>query len=237
MVSTFGALLGLGFAIGLRHALEADHLAAVASLASRSASPREIVGQGVFWGLGHGLALALAAGLVLSLGIQFPPVLASLLEGAVAIMLLYLGWQAIADARRLKVHMHVHRHDDGVVHWHAHKHAALENHAHEDHRHGHSSRRAIGVGLIHGLAGSAALVLLTLESASSIAAAWLYVLAFGLGALAGMALLSVIVALPIRGHVVAPKLRQAVQRVVGVGTIMVGSWLLWSVVTPVWSVA
>lgn len=237
MVSTFGALLGLGFVIGLRHALEADHLAAVASLASRSASQREIVGQGVFWGLGHGLALALAAGLVLSLGVQFPPLLASILEGAVAIMLLYLGVQAIADARRLNVHMHFHRHDDGVVHWHAHQHAALEEHREEDHGHGHSSRRAMGVGLLHGLAGSAALVLLTLESASSVAAAWLYVVAFGLGALAGMALLSAIVALPIRGRVVAPKLRQAIQNVVGVGTVMVGGWLLWSVVAPAWSVA
>lgn len=237
MVSTLGALIGLGFVIGLRHALEADHLAAVASLASRSASQREIVGQGVFWGLGHGIALALAAGLVLTLNVEFPPVLASVLEGAVALMLLYLGWRAIADARRSGVHMHVHRHDDGVVHLHAHRHAELADHEEAPHQHGHSSRRAVGVGLIHGLAGSAALVLLTLESAGSLTAAWLYVLSFGLGALAGMAVLSFIIALPMRGRSVAPGLRRGLQNAVGVGTVAVGGWLLWSVIAPVWPAA
>jgi ABC-type nickel/cobalt efflux system permease component RcnA len=192
-------LLVLGFLIGMRHALDADHVAAVSSLATRSASPRECVKQGVFWGLGHALTLFLFGSVVLLLNRALPERLATGLELAVGVMLVLLGADVLRRLAKERVHFHLHQHRDGVRHFHGHSHAGDSEH--RDHEHRHSKGfplRALVVGLVHGMAGSAALILLTLGNVPSPAAGLLYMLLFGLGSIAGMALLSAVIAVPLR---------------------------------------
>jgi ABC-type nickel/cobalt efflux system permease component RcnA len=105
-----------------------------------------------------------------------------------------------------RIHFHVHQHVDGIQHFHAHGHAGealLGQSAHDPACHDHSHPRgfplrALLVGLMHGMAGSAALVLLTVETLRSFPLGLAYIVVFGLGSIVGMALLSVVIALPLR---------------------------------------
>jgi len=115
-------------------------------------------------------------------------------------MLILLGLDVLRRARRRHLHFHFHRHADGTVHWHAHAHAPDDSHAFL-HEHAHTSGfpvRALIVGLVHGMAGSAALILLTLQSVHSVELGMRYMLLFGIGSIAGMASLSVVIAIPLR---------------------------------------
>src|SRR5260221_9095334 len=104
-------ILGLGFLLGMQHALEADHIAAVSSIASRRSDVADIVKHGLTWGLGHTLTLFVFAGAALLLGQAIPSVLARPLETAVGLMLVGLGahllWRLLRDRvhfRRLRPH-------------------------------------------------------------------------------------------------------------------------------------
>lgn len=195
------SLLLLGFLIGLRHAVETDHVAAVASLATRSPSVGDAVRQGAVWGLGHTLTLFGFGSAVLLLDTVMPERLALGLEFTVGVMLVVLGLDVLRRLVRERVHFHMHRHRGDVVHFHAHSHAPNVAHDPSHHQHGHARRfplRALAVGLIHGMAGSAALILLTLPQAPSLGQGLAYIALFGLGSIAGMAALSVIIAVPLR---------------------------------------
>jgi len=202
-----GALLLLGLLFGMQHATEADHLAAVATLVAREKQISQAVRQGVFWGLGHTLTLLLFGGAILVVGIVLSDRWTHALEGAVGVMLVLLGADLVRRLHRDRVHFHVHVHvhqgeaAGGQPHLHLHSHR--DEHTPHDvlaHRHEHKPvpLRALLVGMVHGLAGSAALVLLTLEQFKSPWLGLVYVLLFGLGSVVGMALLSVIVAVPMR---------------------------------------
>ncbi|MBA3848226.1 MAG: urease accessory protein, partial [Planctomycetes bacterium] len=172
------AILVLGFLLGMRHALEADHVAAVASLATRSRGSRHAMFQGIAWGLGHTITLFLACSAVLFLDTVVPERLAQGLEAAVGAMLILLGADVIRRMLRDRVHFHTHQHGDGVVHFHAHSHAGESGPHISQHRHGHLRDfpvRALCIGLMHGLAGSAALILLTLTTVASPKLGLLYV--------------------------------------------------------------
>src|SRR5258708_3441443 len=132
------SLLLLGLLLGMRHALEADHLAAVASLATRSKGMRGTILQGAVWGLGHTLTLLVAGGACLLLRAAISARLAAALEGVVGVMLLLLGADVLLRMRRRRVHVHVHRHDDGTVHLHAHRHGPAEAHDPTHHQHPHA---------------------------------------------------------------------------------------------------
>jgi ABC-type nickel/cobalt efflux system permease component RcnA len=226
------SLLLLGLLLGIRHALEADHLAAVASLATRSRGVRGTVLQGAVWGLGHTLTLLLVGGVCLLLRAAISERLAAAFEGAVGFMLLLLGADVLLRMRRRRIHLHVHRHDDGTVHFHAHSHAPEEAHDRDHHQHAHGKGfplRALLVGMVHGLAGSAALLLVTLTTLSS---AWLgvaYIAVFGVGSIAGMAVLAAVIALPLRGA--ARSLtgwHNGLEAAIGSGTLLVGAWVLYN---------
>ena len=218
------SLLILGFFIGMRHALEADHVAAVSSLATRSASRGECIRQGVFWGLGHTLTLFVIGSAVLLLDRALPERLASGLELAVGVMLVLLGLDVLRRLAKERVHFHLHEHEGGVRHFHGHSHAGEP--AHDAHGHGHLRKfplRALLVGLVHGMAGSAALILLTLERAPSPAAGLLYMLLFGVGSIAGMALLSVVIAMPLRYSAAGmSRLHGVLHGAIGLATVAIG---------------
>lgn len=226
---SIGATLLLGMLLGMRHALDADHLAAVATLVTRSRSVGRTVWQGVAWGAGHTITLLLFGGAVLVLGLVLPERAASALELAVGIMLVLLGAEVLYRLWRKRVHFHVHRHADGEKHFHAHAHAGeLQAHDPDRHEHGHGfPMRALVVGMVHGMAGSAALILLSLEALRSPAWGMAYIALFGIGSIVGMAVLSVVIAIPMR--LTSRRLdfaHNGLSALVGLGTIALGCFVV-----------
>jgi len=201
MEFTFGGILLLGFFIGLQHALEADHVAAVTSIASGETTLKRIVAHGALWGLGHTLTLGAVAGTAIYLGTTIDSDVAGWLEFAVGVMLVALGGQVILRIIKERIHFHSHRHADGTLHLHAHSHAGEQMpHNKNAHAHAHPDRlpwRTLCVGLMHGMAGSAALVVLSASALSNPVYGMIYVVIFGAGSMLGMALLSMIIAVPL----------------------------------------
>src|SRR6185369_9674437 len=218
-------ILGLGFLLGMQHALEADHIAAVSSIAARRSHVGDIVRHGLTWGLGHTLTLFAFAGAAILLGRAIPDAIAKPIESAVGVMLIGLGAHVLWRLWRDRVHFHRHGHDDGTVHFHAHSHAGERvPHTRAAHDHGHGFRwRTLLVGLMHGMAGSAALLVLAATQASSPAAGLFYVVLFGIGSMIGMGALSAVIAVPIAVSArFLTAANHALQGAVGVVTIAVG---------------
>ncbi len=193
-------ILTLGFLLGLRHALDADHLAAVAALTTRGGTLRQSVRLGLAWGLGHAAILLAVGAVVLWVDAVVPERLARLLELGVGSMLMLLGADVLRRLAARRVHFHAHRHG-AVTHIHAHAHGRDERHdpAHHDHPHpGGMGLRALAVGMVHGMAGSAALLLLTVQTIDSPALGLSYIAIFGLGSVGGMAACTAVIALPLR---------------------------------------
>ena len=225
------SVLFFGFLIGLRHALEADHVAAVATLATRQSTIGQTMVQGAAWGVGHTLTLAVFGGIVLLMGKALPEDYALGLEFAVGVMLVALGADVLRRLWRDRVHFHTHVHEGGERHFHAHSHAGGPGHGGHPHfRVGRWPVRALCVGMVHGMAGSAALVLLTLERVGSVGVGLLYILLFGAGSILGMALLSIAIALPLRAT--AKRLSYAHQGlvgIVGVTSCVIGLQIVYSI--------
>ncbi|MDB5608007.1 MAG: urease accessory protein [Bradyrhizobium sp.] len=192
-------ILGLGFLLGMQHALEADHIAAVSSIAARRTDVGDIVKHGLTWGLGHTLTLFVFAGAAILLGHAIPEYFARPIETAVGLMLVGLGVHVLWRLWRDRVHFHRHGHNDGTVHFHVHSHAGeTVPHARAAHTHEHGFRwRTLLVGLMHGMAGSAALLVLTVSQASTPAIGLGYVALFGIGSMFGMGALSTVIAVPL----------------------------------------
>ncbi len=194
------AILVLGLLIGMQHAFEADHVAAVASIASGERSVKAMVRHGAVWGMGHALILLLFGGLLMVLGAEVPDSLAEGLEFVVGLMLIALGAHVIYRLYAERVHIHRHRHS-GVEHVHVHAHAGEKApHQHSTHSHVHPEGlplRTLFVGMTHGMAGSAALLMLSMATVKSAPLGLAYIAVFGIGSIAGMALLSVILAVPL----------------------------------------
>ena len=192
------SILAMGMVLGLQHATDADHLAAVAALATRQGTWKQTLRQGVAWGIGHALTLALIGGFILSIGRTIPENISRMLESAVGVMLLLLGadvlrrlWRgcetpAIAPLPPERRHFRAHAQGGAI---------GFRLHSHET---AHWSLRALLVGMVHGMAGSAALTMLVLQSAPTLWLGMAYILVFGAGSIAGMALLSLLIALPLR---------------------------------------
>ncbi len=225
-------LLSLGFVLGMRHALEADHVAAVASLATRSHSIGDTLRQGVAWGAGHTLTLFVFGSLVLLLDAVIPEQLAQGLEFMVGLMLVGLGLDVLRRLLRDRIHFHIHRHAGGEQHFHAHSHTGETGHAavHHHHHQGRFPLRALLVGIMHGMAGSAALILLTLQSVHSPLTGMLYIALFGVGSIAGMAVLSAIIAIPLRSSASGLTwLHNGLQAVIGTSTLVLGSVMVYDI--------
>ena len=222
-------VLALGFFIGMQHALEADHVGAVASMAARESSPRRLIFQGAVWGLGHTVTLLALGGLLIALGTAVPAETAALLEALVGVMLIGLGVHVLYGLLRDRIHFHSHHHTDGQHHIHAHSHRHSNDHtAPEAHEHAHGfPARALVVGLMHGLAGSAALIVLAAGAFHSPVMAFSYIGLFGLGSILGMAALSGLIAIPLA--LTAKWLTWAnsgLQAIIGTGTAAVGVLIL-----------
>ena len=224
------SILLVGLLLGMRHATEADHLAAVATLATRQRSVASTLKQGIAWGIGHTLTLMLFAGAVLAWGQVISPNLEQALETAVGIMLVVLGVDVLRRLGRDRIHFHAHRHDSEAEHVHAHSHRGERPHADSPHRHEHAKRmplRALAVGVMHGLAGSAALVVLTLQAVPSIALGLGYIALFGAGSILGMALLSFVIAVPLKfSAVYVARVHSTMTALVGISSCALGVFMV-----------
>lgn len=194
------SIIFLGFVIGMQHAMEADHIAAVASLATRNRSMNDTLRQGVAWGFGHALTLFVFGGLVVVMDSVIPEHFAQGLELAVGFMLVFLGIDVLRRLVKDRIHFHTHQHGE-TLHFHAHSHQVGLTHDNDPHQHEHPGKfpvRALFVGIMHGMAGSAALIILALNSVSSILQGLLYIAMFGVGSILGMAVLAIVISLPLR---------------------------------------
>lgn len=231
IILTMLAILTLGFLIGITHAFEADHLAAVSSLVSGKTDRNTILKHGALWGLGHTITLLLVGGVVLLTGNAISEQFSVGLELIVGVMLVGLGGHVLYRLRRDRVHFHRHQHSDGTRHFHLHSHQnqpATHDPARHKHNHpDHSAKRTLAVGMMHGAAGSAALVLIAAAAMTTPLIGLLYILLFGAGSILGMAGMSVLIALPLTWTARAmTRLNGALQLVIGTVTIGLGFYTI-----------
>jgi high-affinity nickel permease len=217
---TFFSIIVLGFFLGMRHATDPDHVIAVSTIVSRQRSIKHAAVIGAMWGVGHTLTILLVGSAIIVFGLVIPPRVGLTMELSVGLMLILLGvlnlsgilqWitqsftpDAIGSAHS---HTHLHAHGD-YIHTHAHSHAP-EIHSHSENatpvgwldrifgRLGlYQTLRPLAVGIVHGLAGSAAVALLVLTTIRVPAWAIAYLLVFGVGTIAGMMLITAAIAIP-----------------------------------------
>lgn len=185
------AVLGIGFVLGLQHAIEADHLAAVSTIVSEKKNLMAASIIGGLWGVGHTISLFIIGAVVILLKLQISETVEARLDAAVGIMLVVLGLNALRKLYSTHVHAHVHQHGElEHVHFHTHGEEPV------DESHHRFSPRSILIGMVHGLAGSAALMLLIVPTISSPILGLLYILIFGIGSIGGMMAMSFLIGLP-----------------------------------------
>ncbi len=183
--------LGLGFLLGIQHALDPDHIIAISTIVSRNRRWWAALGAGVSWGIGHTATLFLVGMTILVSKTVIPESLALLMEFLVGVLLVILGASIVRTPIMKRFHLRFHCHEERT---HLHPHYHDPEAAHE-HRHGFSLRSLV-IGMVHGLAGSAVLTLLVLTTLPSPLLGGAYILLFGLGSILGMMLFSGVIGLP-----------------------------------------
>jgi ABC-type nickel/cobalt efflux system permease component RcnA len=239
-------ILALGFFLGIRHATDPDHVIAVTTIVSRHRTTWSAALIGAVWGVGHTLTILIVGGGIVLLGWVIPARVGLSLELSVGVMLIVLGALTLAGVVRrarepavaddhspAKHHSHAHRHGD-YVHTHAHGHDP-ESHPHRpdetplgrlDRRLGslglYQLIRPLLVGVVHGLAGSAAIALLVLATISNAGWALLYLLLFGMGTIVGMMLITTIIAWPFAYTTRRARLNAGLRMASGVISVLFG---------------
>lgn len=221
---SMAAILGLGFLLGLRHALDVDHLAAVSTVLAERPSLRASSAVGLWWGIGHTATLLAVGAVVLALGMRIPDEFELIAESGVGLLLIVLGANLAVKLYRDRWHMHPHTHDDGAhIHFHSHSRQV-------DHRHRHwlvASIRPLCIGMAHGLAGSAALMLIILASTQELGRGLLSITVFGIGSIVGMMAIGLTISLPlVRSFSVNRRLFVGLQGLAGATSVCVGLWML-----------
>ncbi|MEJ7731542.1 MAG: hypothetical protein WKG00_20305 [Polyangiaceae bacterium] len=184
MIGSLSAGL-LGLVVGAKHAFEPDHLAAVCTVVTDPRGARRGHEIGAAWGAGHTAALVVVGAVALALRTELPAWLSSAFELGVAAMLLVLGLRGVVLAARLGKQGSVFTHRHGET---EHTHAGPADHIHAAHLT--LARRPFLIGMVHGLAGSGALTALAVAASPTVGGGVAYILLFGLGSVAGMALIT-----------------------------------------------
>jgi hypothetical protein len=216
-----------GLIVGARHAIEPDHLAAVAVLSAEGGPGRgrlRAALPGLWWGLGHALALAGVVGALLLVGAAVPPGLDAGLELLVGVMLVGLGLRGLLRARGAWVAAGQAA-SDGPTRPHAHGAAAHAHPGPAAHLHlgpATLAARPLVVGLVHGLAGSGALLSAAALALPDTAGRLGYVLAFGLGSTLSMGALSGLLGLPLQRALRSPRGQARAQAAAGLVSVGVG---------------
>jgi sulfite exporter TauE/SafE len=222
-LSTFSVLL-IGFVLGLQHAIEADHLAAVSTIVSEKKSLLTASLVGGLWGAGHTISLFVVGALVIFLKLKISESIEAKLEAIVGAMLIVLGLNAL---RKLfsaqRVHVHTHEHGEREhIHIHTHHPKSAEDSHHR------FSPRSIVIGMVHGLAGSAALMLLVVPTIASPVVALIYILIFGVGSIGGMMAMSFLIGVPV--HLTANRfdfLNKGIRLIAGLFSLGLGGVIIY----------
>ncbi|MGA8151456.1 MAG: high-affinity nickel-transport family protein [Terriglobales bacterium] len=214
---SFLSILAVGFFLGMRHATDPDHVIAVTTIVSNQRKSTRAALIGAFWGVGHTLTIFVVGAGIILFNLVIPTRVGLSMELCVAVMLIVLGLINVAGFLRSMPAGSTHNHEEGVVHSHSHSHGDyIHNHPHthqpEGHPHapGHTPLawldrvfgrvgvyqylRPFVVGVVHGLAGSAAVALLVLTTIRNVHWAIAYLLIFGVGTIAGMMLITMSIA-------------------------------------------
>jgi len=209
----------LGILLGMRHALEPDHLAAVSTLSMERPSPRSGLLLGASWGLGHSLALVAVGGVLVGLHMHLPSQFEQSFECGVALMIVALGCRAVFQAARSSRQgaIALHRHGEVV-----HAHRFQERHIHL--RRWTFASRPLLIGLVHGLAGSGALTALVFANLPTTASRVGYIFLFSMGSMIGMAALSGLAGVPLYRWGRNPKTASRLLFAAGLGSILVGAF-------------
>lgn len=214
----FFTLLGVGFILGLKHALDADHVVAVSTMVSRSQDWKASSRLGAWWGAGHTLTLLAAGAVILGLRLQIPERLSWGFEFLVGGVLVILGVDLFRKMRPWKFHFHAHTHGQKFhAHFHSHAGSPVHNHSH----------KSFLIGLLHGLAGSGALMLLVLTTATSVPAGLLFIFVFGLGSVGGMLLMSTLLSVPVLLAAKFARLEFLVQTAAGTVSVVLGGIIMY----------
>jgi high-affinity nickel permease len=225
------SILGFGFVLGLKHALDSDHLIAVSTIVSERKGLWNSSLVGALWGLGHTASLLLVGLAVVAFHVEIPERVAQGMEFCVALMLIILGVNVLWKiARGGRFHLHVHKHDAHIhVHPHIHGAAELAVHSTADHHGVRAGKKPFLVGMVHGLAGSAALMLVVLATISSRSLALLYIGIFGVGSVGGMILMSTLIGLPFSLAARHERLSHLVQLSAGLLSVSFGLFYVWQI--------
>jgi hypothetical protein len=221
-------MLLFGLLMGLRHSLEADHVAAISTLTADTKKLRHAPVLGALWGLGHTGALFAAGLVVLLLSVRIPEQVSAGLEFGVVVMLVFLAATTLTGFRagrllRRRGHSHVHAHPEhGIMHSHEHRHGA-------EHRHSH---RPLIIGVVHGLAGSGALMVLLLSQIQSVPVGLAYIAVFGAGSVASMAGASTLIGLPF-SKAKSRRLALALKYAAGIAALCIGAGMAYDLTSGV----
>jgi len=218
------SVLALGLLLGIKHAVEPDHIVAVSTIASKSGSLLRASLAGVFWGIGHTATLFAAGIAVIALKGDIPDTWALSLEFLVGLMLVCLGAASFRSLASLHVHEHAH---EGRIQKHVH---ALTGGEGRSHRHAPrpvSYRTSAFVGLVHGLAGSGAMALLAMSAVSSVWEAAVYILVFGAGTVVGMLVFTTVIGLPFVLTARKLKVNLTLARLTGAVSVVFGIYYMY----------
>ena len=221
-----GVILVVSLLLGLRHASDPDHLAAVTTLIASGEERhkvRKAGAMGFLWGLGHGTTLVLIGLPLVLLNQYLPEIVGRIAEVAIGCIIVVLALRLLARWRRGLYHVHVHAHDGGEAHRHVHSHAGDESHGHAHRLPKRTPLSSYGVGLVHGIGGSGGLTLLLISTISDKIQATGALLLFAAGTAVSMALLSTAFGLVIAGGPIARNFER-VAPVLGVLSMAFGVW-------------
>lgn len=213
-------LLIFGFLLGVKHAFDTDHVIAVSTMISEFKNPLKTALVGTFWGFGHTTTLFIVGLIILLLKISIPENVSLFFELMVGFMLILLGFKALLF-RKLNLHQHTHEHNaTSHVHFHLHP---LKEHFHTHHK-------SFFIGVVHGLAGTGALMILVLSTVRSLLEGLYYILIFGIGSIIGMSLISLILGLPlIYSNKKFPQTEKYLRLITGTISIIFGAALIYEI--------
>ncbi|WP_088051924.1 urease accessory protein UreH domain-containing protein [Virgibacillus dakarensis] len=209
-------ILSLGFVLGIKHAIEPDHVIAVSTIASRSKKLWRSSLSGAFWGIGHTATLFIFGIILIIMKGEIPEKWAMSLEFLVGIMLVFLGISSILSLKKIHAHKHFHSHKGITDQDHVHQHNNL------------SYIKSMLIGVVHGLAGSAAMVLLTMSTVESVWEGALYILIFGFGTVVGMLIATTIIGVPFVFSANKKGVNRFLAQITGVISIVFGIYYMYT---------
>jgi ABC-type nickel/cobalt efflux system permease component RcnA len=219
------SILSLGFVLGIKHAIEPDHVIAVSTIASQSKKLLRSSLAGVFWGIGHTATLFIIGIVLILMKGEIPEKWAMSLEFLVGIMLVYLGITTILSFKNI----HLHKHEqNGELHKHLHSHEHNSTHQHLHQHKKISYLKSMLIGLVHGLAGSGAMIVLTMSSVNSPWEAAVYILIFGAGTVIGMLFFTTLIGIPFVFSAKKFSLNRTLTQVTGVISTVFGIYYMYN---------